>query len=116
VRRENGNIRSRNGTTFFLDAGEGAFAVTAAHVIDGWLKDGAGPLRVAGDGHAIQVDWDARVISVHSEMDIATFKIESEEVTALGKSVLTRWWMLLFTGTPQFVQFDRRGRIESGSP
>ncbi len=89
VRRENGDIRSRNGTTFFLDAGEGAFAVTAAHVIDGWLKDGAGPLRVAGDGHAMQVDWDARVIDVHSEMDIATFKIKPEEVTALGKTVLT---------------------------
>jgi hypothetical protein len=57
LRSENADVRSRNGTAFFLDAGEGAFAVTAAHVIDGWLKAGAGPLRVVGDGHAIQVDW-----------------------------------------------------------
>lgn len=89
VRGENGDIRSRNGTTFFLDAGEGVFAVTAYHVIDGWLKDGAGPLRVAGDGYSLQLDWDARVIDVHSNIDIATFRIKQEEVKALGKSVLT---------------------------
>jgi hypothetical protein len=38
---------------------------------------------------------NARVIDVHSEMDIATFKINAEEVTALGKSVLSgnqRYW------------------------
>lgn len=89
VRGENGDIRSRNGTTFFLDLGERVFAVTAYHVIEGWRKDGAGPLRVAGDGYSVPLDWNARVIDVHPGIDLATFRIKQEEVKALGKSVLT---------------------------
>jgi hypothetical protein len=93
MRDGSGNICSRNGTAFFLDAGNGLFGVTAAHVIDGLreLRDthGAGPLRLAGNGTSVQLDWNARVIDLHSGIDIATFRVEQREVKALGKDVLT---------------------------
>jgi hypothetical protein len=93
MRDQNGNICSRNGTAFFLDAGNGLFGVTAAHVVEGLRKlrdtDGAGPLRLAGNGTSVQIDWDERAIDIHSEIDIATFRIEHGEVTVLGKNVLT---------------------------
>jgi hypothetical protein len=93
VRSQNGDIHSRNGTAFFLDAGEGVFAVTACHVIEGWRKsreiEDAGPLRLAGNGYSVQLDWEASIIHAHSDIDIATFRIKPEEVKALGKNVLT---------------------------
>lgn len=93
VRSQNGDIHSRNGTAFFLDAGEGVFAVTACHVIEGWRKsreiEDAGPLRVAGNGYSVQLDWEASIIDANSDIDIATFRIKPEEVKALGKNVLT---------------------------
>jgi hypothetical protein len=95
IRRDNGDVHSRNGTTFFLDAGEGLFAVTACHVIEGWRKskqtEDAGPLRVAGNGSSVQLDWDACVIEEHPEIDIATFRFKQSDVNTLGKSVLTRY-------------------------
>jgi hypothetical protein len=52
VRDEDGSFGSHNGTAFFLDAGEGLFAVTACHLVDGWnasrATEDAGPLRLAG--------------------------------------------------------------------
>jgi hypothetical protein len=93
VRNRDGGSHSRNGTTFFLDAGEGIFAITAYHVIEGWRQSlevqDAGPLRVAGNGYSVQLDWDARIIDAHSGIDIATYRISREEVGALGKNVLT---------------------------
>jgi len=102
VRSQNGDIRTRNGTAFFLDAGEGTFGVTACHVIEGvggWRQskelEEAGPLRVAGTGHSVLLDWDACVIDAHPGIDVATFRIDRGDVTALGINVLTgfqkRW-------------------------
>jgi hypothetical protein len=93
IRKQNGEVFSRNGTAFFLDAGEGLFAVTASHVIEGWRKsreyEDAGPLRVAGNGRSFQLDWETSVIDEHSEIDIATFKFKEADVKALSKNVLT---------------------------
>lgn len=35
IRESDGAFRARNSSVFFLDAGKGVFAVTAAHVIEG---------------------------------------------------------------------------------
>lgn len=83
---------SRNGTVFFLDAGEGVFGVTACHVIHGFIRDrkvGAGPLCIATNGDPMQIDWDARRIDEHSAIDIATFRVTPDEVRQLGKVPLT---------------------------
>ena len=42
-----GNEMMKNGSLFFLDAGEGAFAVTAAHVVTECLNDSKSPMFVS---------------------------------------------------------------------
>jgi hypothetical protein len=87
----NGEPRWRNWTAHFLDAGEGAFGVTACHVIYGWMRDqreGGGPLCLATNGNPLVLDWSERVIAAHSALDIAIFRISEREVADLGKTVL----------------------------
>lgn len=91
-RNTDGSPVARNGTAFFLDAGFGVFGVTACHVIHGWIRDrqaGGGPLCIATNGNPLVIDWTSRVIAAHSAIDIATFRISAEEVSKLGKTVLT---------------------------
>jgi hypothetical protein len=84
---------SHNGTAFFLNVGEGVFAVTACHVINGWKNsratEDAGPLRLGGNSQSVVIDPDRDVISMDSEIDIATFRIPEDYVRAHGKEVLT---------------------------
>jgi hypothetical protein len=69
------------------------FAVTADHVVNGWRtsrsNEDAGPLRLAGNGSSLKLDWDGRVIDADPGIDIATFAITCDEVSRLGKVVLT---------------------------
>src|SRR4051794_32774087 len=55
LRESDGRIRARNGSAFLLDAGEGPFAVTANHVIEGWIRDRrerrASPLHMGSEYH-----------------------------------------------------------------
>jgi hypothetical protein len=93
VRDDSGNVGSHNGTAFFLNAGEETFAVTACHVIDGWIasraSEDAGPLRLGGHGQSLVINLDRDVIAMDSEIDIATLRINDKDVKALGKEVLT---------------------------
>jgi hypothetical protein len=84
----------RNGTAFFLNAGQGPFGVTASHVIDGWhrsrAQEGASSLCLMGHRELLEIDWSARVIDQDADLDIATFSMtEDEVVTILEKLVLT---------------------------
>jgi hypothetical protein len=84
--------RVRNGSAFFLDAGEGLFAVTAHHVIEGLRRDSAAENVVAVQlGLDLRLDFSGRhtIIGTHSEIDIATFRITEDEIAAIGKSRLT---------------------------
>jgi hypothetical protein len=87
------SVRSRNGTAFFLDAGQGLFGVTACHVIDGWQAsragEDAGPLRLAGNGTSVLIEIDRAAIAMDREIDIATFRVTEADVKSLGKNVLT---------------------------
>lgn len=104
VRSHDQKIRSRNGTAFFLDAGQGVFGVTACHVIEGWRvsrrSEDAGPLRLAGNGSSVALDWNARFIDMHPCIDIATFRITHAEVQQLGKTVLTGYQKMWPPGPP----------------
>jgi hypothetical protein len=107
----------RNGTAFFLNPGEGVFGVTASHVVEeGWrasrLTEDAGPLRLAGNGTSLALDWDARVIDAHPKIDIATFRLTEAEIRSLGKFVLTGSQTVWPPGPPQ----DRRGIYYCGYP
>ena len=92
-RNKEGGSRLRNSTMFFLDAGEGPFAVTARHVCQEYRvakKDFPGTPCQLGN---LPFDLEDRLISlIESDgdgPDIATFRIEPEEVDRLGKTVLT---------------------------
>jgi hypothetical protein len=90
--REDSGVRARNGSAFFLDAGRGPFAVTAAHVLEGLEKAQASGAIVAcqlGSDLTLDLAGKHGVIDRHDTMDIATFRITAEEVAALGKTVLT---------------------------
>lgn len=110
------SVTSHNGTAFFLNAGEGLFAVTACHVIDGWMasraSEDAGPLRLGGDGRSVTVDLDRDGIAMDREIDIATFRVSERDVKALGKEVLTgnqKAW-------PPAPPEERRGIYYAGYP
>jgi hypothetical protein len=93
IRRDNGAVGYRNGTAFFLDAGQGLFGVTANHVVDGWkrccLEQDAGSLHLSGHRELLAIDWDERVIDADAAIDIATFALTAAEVQLLGKTILT---------------------------
>ena len=104
IREAPDRYRVRNGSAFFLDAGEGVFAVTAQHVIEGLRRDSA-----AGNVVAVQLGLDLPldlagrhvIIAEHSGIDIATFRITEGEIAALGKTKLTGWQTAWPPGPPQ---------------
>jgi hypothetical protein len=87
TRAKDGEIE--NGTTFFVDCGFGAFGVTAGHVYDELklnLEQGAscyiGECREPFDLHG-------RLISRGSAVDVATYLVTPNEISAAGVHVLT---------------------------
>ncbi|MGB4057259.1 MAG: hypothetical protein WBK77_04165 [Alphaproteobacteria bacterium] len=90
MREENGSVRVRNGTAFFLDAGEEVFAVTAAHVLTGLEEDRLAHTVLAVQLGDLAVDFNGAhaVIDRSEQLDIATFRITAAEVAAIGKTVL----------------------------
>lgn len=92
IREADQRVRVRNGTAFFMDAGEGVFAVTAAHVLAGLEGDRASHNVIAVQiGRELPLDFERAhaVIDRNDDLDIATFKISAAEVASLGKTVLT---------------------------
>ncbi len=83
---------ARNGSAFFLDAGDGPFGVTAAHVIRGMetARTAGGPVSCQL-GHDLRLDPDGKhgLIAIDDKLDIATFRISEAEVRSIGKTVLT---------------------------
>jgi hypothetical protein len=86
-------LEVRNGTAFFVDAGEGVFGVTAWHVIDGYFNSRetrrAGRITLGGNGRSLPLEWPDRIIDAHLEIDIATFRVTRAEIELLGKTILT---------------------------
>ena len=90
---DDGRIVLRNGTVFFLDAGQGPFAVTASHVYQGYLEAKDKYPQAICQLWNMRFDPVARLIAhqcdPQSEPDIATFHITSDEIRRLGKVILT---------------------------
>lgn len=94
MRDGHGREMLKNGSLFFLDAGQGAFAVTAAHVVTECLKDSALPGFVQcmigrQDTVAYPIKIAERVIALHEGIDLATLRVSPAEVAAIGRTVLT---------------------------
>ncbi len=82
--------KNRNGSAFFLDAGDGPFGVTANHVVEGWRKDCATKKVVeCGIGHDLPIDLEKRLIDAHDKLDLATFRISATEIDSIRKTILT---------------------------
>jgi len=79
-----------NGSAFVLDCGRGPFVVTAAHVYSQFLSDKKAAKRIASQIGNLSFDLEARLIdSGHGRgVDIATFRIETTEVSELKKAVV----------------------------
>lgn len=92
VWQEGDRLQVRNGSCFFLDAGEGVFGVTAAHVIRGFQSARSEHARIScqiGTDAIFDIDGKNALIAIHDEIDIATFRITRAEVASIGKTILT---------------------------
>lgn len=74
---------------FFLDCGAGCFAVTAAHVYEGYLAAKGAQARLVCQVGDVSFDPAAALIDCDLDIDIATFRFSAEQVQEAGKVVLT---------------------------
>jgi hypothetical protein len=94
IRDGSGKELMKNGSVFFLDAGAGPFAVTAAHVVKECLSDTKSPMfvqcMIGGDGGRIALPFfiGDRVIDGNEEMDLATLRFSDAEIRRIGRTVL----------------------------
>jgi hypothetical protein len=83
-------LEPRQGSMFFLDCGRGPFAITAAHVFDGFLLDRqTHRVRSCQIGN-VGFNPEERLIASGTQqgIDIATFRVTPEEIAATGKRIV----------------------------
>lgn len=107
-----GHSRPRNGSVFFLGIDESLFAVTAAHVLDGYLAaKRKSPKTICRIGN-LPFDPERRLISRGTDIDIAVFDFSYDELRTLKKQAIvassTEW--------PPPHPFSGQGAIASGFP
>lgn len=86
-------VELTNGTAFFLKTPQAVFAVTAAHVIRGFLEAKELDPRLACgllDSDTL-IDLDRDLIAIGSNVDIATFRVSESVIAKLNKQPLTAW-------------------------
>jgi hypothetical protein len=79
------DTRIGNGSVFFLDLGQGTFAVTADHVVQAYLDRKAERPDVICQIGSIAFDPEARLIDRDRHLDIATFRVDYRELRKDGK-------------------------------
>lgn len=77
-----------------MDAGEGVFAVTAAHVVEACLKDSESPMFQCmiggnGPGRIIYLQLRDRIINTHHGIDVATLRVSRDDVELVDRNILT---------------------------
>jgi len=79
-----------NASAFVLDCGHGPFVVTAGHVFSDFMRDKQNARRVASQIGNLPFDFQDRLIDcgIDDRIDIATFRIDPDEVAKLGKRVV----------------------------
>ena len=114
-----------NGTAFLLDCGEGPFLVTAAHVLDGCIKDlEANPALVAKFGDVL-FDPRGQIIDIDRDLDIAAIRISDRLVEKSERTVVRgsqQTWppvtpqenqLVFFSGYPGQEHFPEEEFIEA---
>jgi hypothetical protein len=90
---DRGVIQLRNGTAFFVKTPRKVFAVTAAHVVRGFMEHKAQvPDAVCGllDSET-PIDLERDLIAMGRRVDIATFQVSERAIAKLGKQPITAW-------------------------
>jgi hypothetical protein len=83
-------LEPKQGSIFFLDCSRGPFAVTAAHVFDGFLRDRqTHRVRSCQIGN-VAFNPEERLIASGTQqgIDIATFRVTPEDIVATGKRIV----------------------------
>ncbi|MGA9754388.1 MAG: hypothetical protein WBV23_04520 [Desulfobaccales bacterium] len=115
IKEGDSGLKVRNGSAFFLDAGEGPFGVTAYHVLKK-LNEGRSMSKVIACqiGHDLVFDIDGKnsIIDAHDDIDIATFKITIDEIKSINKTILTGYQKTW----PPKPPMENRGIYFSGFP
>ena len=92
IKESDSGSRVRNGSAFFLDAGEGPFGVTAYHVLkelkNEYLTSNVVACQIGHD-MAFDIENKNSIIDANDDIDIATFKIDEDEIRSIGKTILT---------------------------
>jgi hypothetical protein len=109
LRDSDGRENMKGGSVFFLDAGEGQFAVTAAHVVTECFEDTKSAMFIqcmigCNGGISMPVFLGDRIIDAHKGIDIATFRVTHDEVTRIGRTALTGFQK---TWPPPLPQVER---------
>jgi hypothetical protein len=107
----------KNGSVFFLDAGKGPFAVTAAHVVTECFEDSKSSMFVqcmigSNGGLTLPIHLGDRIIAVHPGIDIATFRVTPDELVKIGRTPVTGFQK---AWPPPLPQVDR-GATYCGFP
>jgi hypothetical protein len=86
------NDEVSNGTTFFLDCGQGPFGVTAGHVYEGYEeRANRAPCQIglpSSGKPGVTIDLRERLIAHSQSPDIATYRISPEEIDRIGAHVV----------------------------
>lgn len=81
------DVKTGHGSIFFIDCGNGPFAITANHVYEGYLKSKkVDPFIKCQIGNVPFIP-ENRLIDHDKELDIATFTIDEKEIKADDKVV-----------------------------
>ena len=103
-----------NGSIFFLRPNDISFAVTANHVYQKYITDKKSYTNIFCQIGDILFPLEERLIDINEELDIATFRITSDEIRKINKIELSMWPPslpdigkgVLFAGFPGHERFE----------
>jgi hypothetical protein len=97
MRNDNGTETMKGGTAFLLDTGEKTIAVTACHVVEECFEDTRSSrfiqCMIGGKyGPVVPFHLGDRIIDAHHGIDIATFRLTSDEIARSGIDILRGYY------------------------
>ncbi len=85
--QDKGERITNNGTVFFLNSGARMFGVTAAHVVEGYRQERQANPELRCQIYSVSFPLEQRVISVSSDLDLATLDVKPGEIEEMGKVI-----------------------------
>ena len=82
-------LTMRNGSASLVDFGQGVFAVTAAHVFREYCDAKRTTTAIGCQLGNVLLDPEERLIACRDDLDIATLRVDADEIKQIGKSIAT---------------------------